>query len=377
MQINHNTTTTTKTKQHHVLILLTGGTLGMRRNKNSGSLEPTKGHLQTSLYSLLHYQDGSKKNAFPLVTVYEFPTPLDSSDMEPNDWTEIATHIYNSYNDYDGFVVVMGTDTMVYCGCALSFMLKNLHKTVILTGAMLPMDRGESDAQRNLLLSIQIAPLGIFPEVIIVFHNLVLRANRAKKIASDELQAFESPNLPPLATVGAEMLIRQSVIRKLSPSIHNEPLILQTQIERSILCLKLVPGFALDAIFFLFATSPLKAIVLELYGSGNAPRKIGFVEAVRTATQRGVVVAVVSQCPKGWVNLEAYSNGRQLLDAGAISAGDMTLESTVVKLGYLFGLGLNRDQVITQMKTNICGELSEILHPEARFEEKLVVRSVL
>ena len=361
-------------RERRVRVLLTGGTLGMRRDPATGSLRPVRGHLAKALDALLRDPEtGARRASFPAVVVEEFPDPMDSSDMGPPEWRRIAEDVFDFYDAFDGFVVVMGTDTMAYAGSALAFMLDGLGKPLVLTGAMLPLEHELTDAQRNLFLSIQIASLGLFPEVVVCFNDVVLRACRCKKVAAERLNAFESPNLPPLAVIGTELVVQNSLVLP-HPT---KPLELFPEMNRDVLALKLLPGLGLDALgALLAATPPLKAVVLELYGSGNAPQRV-VVDAVRRATALGVLVVVLSQCHRGWVDLGAYRNGRLLLEAGVVSGGDMTLEACVVKLAHLLGRGLPRDRVAALVATNMRGELTRELPLEARFSPSLPVRSVL
>jgi len=355
--------------QRPVLVILMGGTIGMKHDLATGALKPVRGLLTASLGNLLR---GNSR--YPNVTVIETDNPLDSSDMGPSDWAEIANHIGDNFDRYHGFVVVLGTDTLAYCASALAFMLENLSKPVVLTGAMLPMERSESDAPRNLLVSILIAATCQIPEVCVFFRDQLLRGCRCKKLNAESLDAFFSPNFPPLATVSTEMLVQQSLIRPMPTA----PLSVRTKMDGSILAIRLIPGFDDGPLLKLLNVAyedNLKALIMELYGAGNAPRKKGLISAVQQAVNRGVLVVVVSQCIVGWVDLEAYSTGVQFLQAGVLSGGDMTLEACSTKLAWLFGCGLSSEHVAAKFRSDLRGELSLVLKHEARFAgDTFVVR---
>ena len=253
-------------------------------------------------------------------------------------------------------------------------MLENLSKTVVVTGAMLPIERGESDAQRNLVMSIVVAALSHIPEVVVVFRDFVLRGNRTKKMDSDSLSAFISPNFPPLALVGTDLTVQRSLVLKPPQRFHAFQV--KTKMDRNIVAIRLIPGFRDDSVVLLSQLPGLKGLILELYGAGNAPKNLELIHSVRSAIARGVVVIIVSQCPHGIVDLKAYSSGRQMLDAGALSADDMTFEACSIKLSYLFGLGMTNEQVKRAMKTNLRGEISQAVRTEARFMECIVVKDV-
>ena len=252
-------------------VLLTGGTMGMRRDEATGSLRPERGHLARMLQSRgWHRAPAPVPASRPRarvqqvdVDVDEFETPLDSSDMGPEEWQRVASAVAAKYDDYDGFVVVMGTDTMAYCSTAVSFMLgETLGKTVCFTGSMLPLEHELTDGQRNLSLAIEVAALNLFPEVVVVFHDVVLRACRSKKVAAESLDAFASPNFPPLAVAGTELVVQHALVRARPASVPM--LTFRPEMDPNVLALKLVPGFALPALVSLFAQTDVKAVVLEL-----------------------------------------------------------------------------------------------------------------
>ena len=252
-------------------------------------------------------------------------------------------------------------------------MLENLQKTVVVTGAMLPIERGESDARRNLMISIVVAAVSNIPEVIVVFRDAILRGNRTKKIDAESMNAFVSPNFPPLAIVGSELIIQRALVWQPNPLAR---LTLRTAMDGNIVAIRLIPGFRDDALRLLTNVAGLKGMILELYGAGNAPKNLDLINSVKSAVARGVVVMIVSQCPRGVVDLQAYSSGRQMLEAGALSAGDMTFEACAVKMAFLFGQGLNNDTVKHAMTRSLRGEISLASKSEARFMDCIVVKDV-
>ena len=269
----------------------------------------------------------------PRVAVQEFEPLLDSADFDPTDWTKIAMAVADAYYDYDGFVIVQGTDTMSYTASALSFMLENLGKTVILTGSQIPFADPTNDARRNLVMSVMLAGQSEFSEVCVYFGNQLMRGNRSVKVHSQLLNAFESPNFPPLALIGA------TVIKNTDRALPHPKgrFRVCTDLEDRLLVIRLVPGFSDDGLFALIqGCTGLRAIVLEVYGTGNIPgRRQRLLEALRAAKKAGVNIVAVTQCLTGSVNLDEYAVGQAFKEIGVISAGDMTLECAVTKLSYL------------------------------------------
>lgn len=259
-------------------------------------------------------------------------------------------------------------------------MFENLAKTIVVTGAMLPIERLESDTTRNLILSIVIAAVSHMPEVVVVFRDYVLRGNRTKKLDSESLNAFMSPNFPPLAIISTELTVQRSIVLPFpNTALSSALLIVHKRMEQNIVAIRLIPGFCDDSIRILSELPSIKAIILELYGAGNAPKKTLLIDAVKNAVQRGVIVMIVSQCPKGFVDLKAYSSGRQMLEAGAISAGDMTFEACSMKLAHLLGHQPPHPIEIVKrlMKQSLRGELTsgEMLS-EARFLDCIIMKDV-
>eukprot|EP01132_Coremiostelium_polycephalum_P008367 gene8367-10276_t len=339
-----------RVKRGCIFVIYTGGTLGMKRD-SVGILRPEPHYLEEQLSILPEL----KSEDMPLYSLHEFDPPIDSSDMEHEDWINIAKLIEKNYYDYDGFVVIHGTDTMSFTASALSFMLENLGKPVIFTGSQIPFAELINDARRNLITAMIFAGKVDIPEVCIFFNNQLLRGCRSKKIDSWSLEAFDSPNCPPLATLGMEININSDVIL-------NQPkgrFRLHETINKNIAVIHLVPGFS-DEAFENILKEPLEGLILLSYGSGNAPaKKKQFVEAITKAVRRGVIVVVTSQCVRGSVNLKQYATGKSLLDAGAISGHDMTVEAAATKLGWLLGLGIPKEQVRLLMESDLRGELTK------------------
>ena len=333
-----------------VLLIYTGGTLGMM--PQNGSLAPKPGYLQAAIQKMPEVQDKS----MPELDLLEYDPLIDSSNVAPEDWSRLATQIRDNYYDYDGFVIIHGTDTMAYTASALSFMLEGLGKAVVLTGSMIPLAEVYNDARRNLLISFIFAAQLELCEVAIFFNDRLLRGNRAIKMDSNSLAAFDSPNFPPLATVGAAIAADRARWRPPPTS----RLRVHTELDARVVCLRLAPGFDDSAIASMIEHAhSLKGLVLSLYGTGNGPSHKGpFIETISKAIARGVCVVAASQCVRGIVQLDTYEVGKLLLDIGVVSAGDMTTEACVTKMAYLFGRGVEGVELRQAMMDDLRGELS-------------------
>ena len=331
-----------------VLIIYTGGTIGMKKTEKGYA--PVSGFLENAISSI----GDMKSPDAPLWNLYEMSPLLDSSDITVTEWNKIAEVIYNNYASYDGFVVLHGTDTMAYTASALSFILGGLNKPVVLTGSQIPLSEIRSDGKDNLVTSLLIAADGIVPEVCLCFSGKLLRGNRAVKMSADKLVAFDSPNYPHLAEIGISIKYNYSAIRK-KPGGE---LTMQPLSKVPIGVLKVFPGIQFG-LFESIMTEKLSGIVLETFGAGNIPSDGGaLIPIISRAFECGSVITVCSQCPSGTVTLGAYETSSALKAAGAVSGFDMTTEAAVAKLYYLFSLGISKGEIKEKMEENLRGELS-------------------
>lgn len=337
-----------------ILIIYTGGTIGMIEDPATKALRPFDfSHLMENVpkVKMLDYQ----------IDNIQFAPPIDSSDMSPEHWQQIASSISDNYDSYDGFVVLHGTDTMAYTASALSFMLQGLSKPVIITGSQLPIGEVRTDGEENLITALQIAAARgakgdpLVQEVAILFENYLWRGNRATKISADNFNAFRSNNYPPLATIGLE--IEYNVDAMLHDTLRR-PLNPRYNFDASVGCVTLFPGMTREMLAHQLAVPGLKGVVMRTYGAGNAPTGQWFLEEVSAATHRGLVIMNVTQCVSGGVDDGRYQAGGALAAAGVLSGGDITFEAAVTKMMFLFGLGLGSEGVKKYISTAICGEIT-------------------
>ncbi|ACY14327.1 type I asparaginase [Haliangium ochraceum] len=337
----------------NILLIYTGGTIGMR--KTPAGYQPEPGSLQRLLSELPRFSDPD----VPHFDIAEFAPLLDSADMNPSHWLRIAEMVRDNYEDYDGFLVLHGTDTMAFTASALSFMLERLAKPVLLTGSQIPLEETRNDAQNNLLTALTI--LGRdharLPEVLIYFAGLLLRGNRATKVSVGEFAAFESPNFAPLGRAGIDIDIDWR--RVLPPRARASEAVQVVPVgSANVAAFRLFPGLK-PALLEAVLAAPVQGVVLECYGAGNAPTADpAFMRVIAEATARGVVLVDVSQPLRGSADLRLYATGRALLDAGVVGGYDMTAEAALAKLAYLFEKGHGPERVKELVQTPLVGELT-------------------
>jgi L-asparaginase len=319
--------------------------------KAASGYTPAPGYLQKQMKKLPEL----KNRIMPDYDIHEYDPLQDSSNMTPDDWLKIADDIASHYDQYDGFVVLHGTDTMAYTSSALPFMLQGLQKPVILTGAQIPLCEVRNDARENLITAMMIAANFAIPEVCLCFGSQLLRGNRAIKVDADGFDAFSSPNFPALGSVGIEIKINWDLV--LPPAKSSGPVAVRPMKESRVGVLRIFPGISADIVSNVLQP-PIKGLVLETYGVGNGPQIPELINALRTATDHGIVIVNCTQCTKGSVNMEDYATGSELAKAGIISGYDMTVEAALAKLAYLFSRNLQPQEVRNRMQVDMRGELS-------------------
>lgn len=341
-------------RQPQILIIYTGGTIGMIENPVTHALEP---------FDFTHLIDNVPKIKMLEYGIdnLQFQPPIDSSDMNPSYWSQIARAIEENYNRYDGFVVLHGTDTMAYTASALSFMCENLHKPVIITGSQLPIGEVRTDGEENLITALQIAAATnvwgepMVQEVAILFENYLWRGNRSTKMSADNFNAFKSNNYPPLAKIGLGINFNEEALMRAGVK---RPLKVRYEMDTNVMFLDLHPGMSEPMLRYHLATPGVKGIVMRTFGAGNGPTCAWFLEAVKEAVDRGVVILNVTQCVNGGVHSNRYVSGDRLSAAGVVSGHDITSEAAIAKLMYLFGLGLEPSEVRKYLECSICGEVT-------------------
>lgn len=346
-------TTASDKPRTSILVIYTGGTLGMVYDKKGDHLIPF------DFEQVLEKVPEINRLEFEL-TVVTFDELIDSSDMKPSNWLRIARLIYKSYYNYDSFVVIHGTDTMAYTASAISYMLENLSKPIIFTGAQLPIGAARTDARENLITALEIASDKLYgeprvPEVCIYFNSYLLRGNRAKKIESSHFNAFHSENYPVLAHAGIRIDYNTPFIKTYQPE---RPLMMNPEMDDNVTILKLFPGINQRVVENVLNTENLKGVVLETYGSGNAPTEAWFLSCLREAVEKNIVIFNVSQCTGGRVTQGRYQTSKVLQELGIISGSDITTEAAITKMMYLLAKESNPESVKWQLGRSICGEMS-------------------
>lgn len=335
-----------------ILLIYTGGTIGMMQDVHSGSLKP--------------FDFKSLSNQVPELNKFEieissiaFEKPIDSSDMHPDVWVKLANIIKDKYERFDGFVILHGSDTMAFTASALSFMLENLGKPVILTGSQLPIGIIRTDGKENLITAIEIAAAKIkdkpvVHEVCIYFEYKLYRGNRTFKYNSEHFDAFRSPNYPALAEAGVKIVYNTNHLLKK----NNKVLKVHTQLDNDIAVLKLFPGISKKITSSIINTKGIKAIIIETFGAGNASTQNWFINELKKAIDNGIIVFNVTQCKEGKVIQGMYETSTGLKKAGVISGHDITFESAVTKLMFLLGQKLPYKKTVELLETNLRGEIN-------------------
>jgi L-asparaginase len=340
------------TNSTSVLVIYTGGTIGMVKDQETGALKPFN-------FSTLYEHLPALKFINTRIDNYCFDPVIDSSDIQPSHWKKIAQIIYEHYEEFDGFVVLHGSDTMSYSASALSFMLENLNKPVVFTGSQLPLGMIRTDGRENFITAIEIAATSVdetpvVPEVAIYFENQLMRGNRTVKYNAENFEAFRSPNYNALADIGVYIKFNHNYIRK--PNFKK--LKCNLNLDDNVAILKLFPGMSRQYVKAILGIEGLRAVVLETYGTGNAPTEEWFINEVIKAIKKEIIVLNVTQCKAGSVDMEKYQTGMAMKKAGVISGNDITTEAAVTKLMYLLGNYSSTETIVRQLQKDLRGEIS-------------------
>ena len=339
-------------KKPSILIIYTGGTIGMTINPEDGELSPVNFlEISKHLPELIRFD-------FNIKTI-SFSPAVDSSEIGPEIWVKLATTIGENYDDFDGFVILHGTDTMSYSASALSFLLENLGKPVIFTGSQLPLGMLRTDGKENLITSIEIAAakrdnLPEVPEVCIYFQNKLFRGNRTTKYNVEYFNAFRSDNYPVLAETGISITYNYPAITKPQKNLN---LTVHTGMDTNVAILKIFPGINGKLLRNIFETEDLKAVIMETYGSGNAPTGNWFISGIEKAVRKGIIILNVTQCTTGSVDMTMYPAGKRLLEAGVLSGYDITTEAAVTKMMFMLAQNYEHKEIRSLMNRSIRGEI--------------------
>lgn len=339
-------------KKSKVLIIYTGGTIGMFKNETTGALEAF------DFEHLLNYVPELKLFDIQIDTIAF--KPVDSSAITPDLWIKLVSTIEQNYENYNGFVVLHGTDTMAYSASALSFMLENLRKPVIFTGSQLPIGKLRTDGKENLITSIEIAAAekdgnAIVQEVCIFFQNKLMRGNRSTKYNAEYFDAFESPNYPLLAEVGINIKYNFNFLAK---NMNNQLVHFNKHINNNVFVLKLFPGIKMEFVKSFINSQAIEGIVIETYGAGNAPNDKEFLDILMELKNKKIPAINVTQCNAGSVKLGLYETSRTFIEAGVVSGKDITTEAAVTKLMFLLAQGLSYEKLKFYLSKNIAGEMT-------------------
>lgn len=341
--------------ERSILIIYTGGTIGMKQDPVDFTLKPFNfGQILSEVPEIRKF--------VCRVDTYSFSPLIDSSDAQPEFWIDLARLIKKEYANYDGFVVLHGTDTMSFTASALSFMLENLEKPVVFTGSQLPIGMLRTDGKENLISAVEIASAAdeqerpIVPEVTVFFDSHLYRGNRTIKYSAENFWAFRSENAPALADTGIHIKYNLDEIRY--PKQYGNPLKISETLDTDVAILKIFPGMRENMVRALFATEGLRAVILETFGSGNAPTQKWFLDIISEADRRGLIIMNITQCIAGCVDMEAYATGIELKKMGVVSGYDSTLEAALAKLFYLMGKYADNDVVKRELNKNLRGEIS-------------------
>ena len=339
-----------------ILLIYTGGTIGMKEDPSIQALRPF------DFSQILEEVPELKKFAYRIDS-YTFEPVIDSSDIDPDNWVMLAGIIEKRYDDYDGFVILHGTDTMAYSASALSFMIEGLTKPIIFTGSQLPIGAPRTDGKENLISAVEIAASkdqeghATVPEVCICFDNVLMRGNRTTKINSDNFRAFRSANCPPLAEAGISIRYNTAYIRK--PDDWNARPIFHKTLDTRVSILKIHPGITPQVTRGILCGEGSRAVILETYGAGNAPSRGWFLDIVKEASTTGKILMNITQCIAGSVNMDIYATGKCLKEAGVINGHDSTTESALGKLFHLMGRYRSDGEVKSMLEEDMRGEISK------------------
>lgn len=339
-----------------ILLIYTGGTIGMKEDPTLGALTPF------DFSQILEEVPELGKFAYRIDS-HTFSPLIDSSDVEPSLWVELTNLIEAKYDEYDGFVILHGTDTMAYSASVLSFMIEGLTKPVIFTGSQLPIGTPRTDGKENLISAVEIAAAkdseghALVPEVCICFDNILMRGNRTSKLNSDNFRAFRSENCPPLAEAGISIRYNSQIIRK--PASWEQRPVFHKALDTRVSILKIHPGITPQVVRDIVCSEDTRAVILETYGAGNAPSKQWFLDIITQASSQGKIIMNVTQCLAGSVNMDIYATGKSLKAAGVVSGYDSTTEGALGKLFHLLGICEDNLRAAAMLCEDLRGEISK------------------